>query len=430
MVLAAKLSARGVRVRVGNEPFELDGRHHPRGSFLIRREENPAPLVDTLMELAPPLGVEVHSTTTARIERGPDLGGGHWQLLVEPRIAIAAGNPLDYYSVGAAWHLLDRTFGLRVSLIDVTRLRRADLDRYNVLVLPNAWGGASALARALGKSGLEAISAWTSRGGTLVAIGSAALLAADEESELSAVRARSELLEEFPAPRFGLDDDAIRALERFQATGLRPGETVTPAGPYSAESWPEALGIPGPGEPVLGPGTWAMLGKLGERARKRGRLTPAGGNEDDEKAAKDGSPSKEEKKKARERADRRLRRFLPSGAIVSADLDRESYLAYGAGERVAVMVRASDALIARDPVRTVARYSPPDELHLGGLLWPEAAGRIALTAFSTREGKDRGQVILFSDDPSFRGYFWGTRRLFLNAVLLGPGVGTRQTIPW
>ena len=42
----------------------------------------------------------------------------------------------------------------------------------------------------------------------------------------------------------------------------------------------------------------------------------------------------------------------------------------------------------------------------------------------------RGQIILFADDPNFRGYFWGTSRLFLNAVLLGPGVGTSHIVPW
>ena len=33
-------------------------------------------------------------------------------------------------------------------------------------------------------------------------------------------------------------------------------------------------------------------------------------------------------------------------------------------------------------------------------------------------------------DPNFRGYFWGARRPFLNAVLLGPGLGTSRHVPW
>ena len=42
----------------------------------------------------------------------------------------------------------------------------------------------------------------------------------------------------------------------------------------------------------------------------------------------------------------------------------------------------------------------------------------------------RGQVILFVFDPLFRGYFEGSGRLLLNAVFLGPGLGTSQPLPW
>jgi hypothetical protein len=112
------------------------------------------------------------------------------------------------------------------------------------------------------------------------------------------------------------------------------------------------------------------------------------------------------------------------------DLDEEHWLAYGAGSRVPVIARARDALLARDPVATAGRFAAPDELHLGGLLWPEAAGRIAHTAFLTREGLGKGQIILFADDPNFRGYSLATQRLFLNAVLLGPGLGTERRVPW
>jgi hypothetical protein len=116
--------------------------------------------------------------------------------------------------------------------------------------------------------------------------------------------------------------------------------------------------------------------------------------------------------------------------VLRADLDPEHWLAYGVGERVAVLVRRGDALLARDPVETVGRYSAPATLHLGGLLWPEAVGRISQTAFASREAKGRGQVILFASDPNFRGYFWGSERLFLNAVVLGPGLGARHIVPW
>lgn len=260
-------------------------------------------------------------------------------------------------------------------------------------------------------------------------------------SALGSVKLRHEVLKDFPAPQLGLSADAVRMLERLQAAGLpRSGQASAYAGLYSEEVWPEALGVPGPGSPVLGAGTWAMLGAAGEAARKRGSLLAAPsepkerrangkkGENPGEDAANPGAG--DECQDALKRADARLRRFTPRGAIVRADLDPEHWLAFGAGEEVAVMARSEGSLIARDPVETAGRFAAPEWLYLGGLLWPEAAGRISRTAYLTREGVGRGQVILFSDDPNFRGYSRGTARLFLNAVLLGPGLGTERTVPW
>jgi hypothetical protein len=65
---------------------------------------------------------------------------------------------------------------------------------------------------------------------------------------------------------------------------------------------------------------------------------------------------------------------------------------------------------------------------MSGLLWPEAAQRIANSAFLTRERKGLGQIIMFSGEPIFRGATLGTNRLLLNAIVYGPGMGTRLNI--
>jgi hypothetical protein len=371
---------------------------------------------------------------------GPDLGGNDWRLINEPRIAIAAGPVLDFTSVGAAWHLLDRDFGLRASLVDVTQFSNLELDRYNVLVLPHAWGGGKQYHRIIDKKGLQALKSWVENGGTLIALAGGAEFAADSTTHLSKVRLRSQALEDFPAPRFGLAEEAIRTLERMQAMGLGPdGKPTNTAGLYASMNREQLLGVPGIGSPLLGPGSWAYLGTAGEAARKRGPLKPVSetaektkrkSGEKEAKTDKGKKLSEDEKKKERKRVDARLMRFRPSGAILRIDLDQEFWLAYGCGDRLSVMLRRVDALLARDPIQTAGRFAAPDKLHLGGLLWPEAAGRISQTAYVTREAMKKGQVILFAYDPNFRGYFWGSRRLFLNAAFLGPGLGTQQTIPW
>jgi len=132
----------------------------------------------------------------------------------------------------------------------------------------------------------------------------------------------------------------------------------------------------------------------------------------------------------RRRADDRLRRFAPQGALLRVDLDPDLYLTWGLPPELTVWVSADDAFVARAPVRVAAAFSGLDTIQRGGLLWPEAAARLAKTAYATREGVGRGQVILFLDNPAYRGWMLGSRRLFLNALLFGPGVGAEPPAPW
>jgi hypothetical protein len=123
---------------------------------------------------------------------------------------------------------------------------------------------------------------------------------------------------------------------------------------------------------------------------------------------------------------------------VKLDLNPEHWLNFGAAAQGADSTRLATvailytrrALVAQDPLEVPARVADAEQMRLAGLLWPEARQRWAKTAYATREGMGKGQVILFSEDPYFRAYFHGTKRLFLNAVLLGPGMGTRQSAPW
>ena len=77
-----------------------------------------------------------------------------------------------------------------------------------------------------------------------------------------------------------------------------------------------------------------------------------------------------------------------------------------------------------------ARFADPARRRLGGLLWPEARGRLARSAYLTRESAGNGQVVLFHSMPAFRGYHLATARLFANAVVLGPGLGASAPVAW
>ena len=115
---------------------------------------------------------------------------------------------------------------------------------------------------------------------------------------------------------------------------------------------------------------------------------------------------------------------------MKAELDTEEWLNIGLGESVPVTVYTRNAFLAKAPVNTVARFADRNDLRISGLLWPEARERWANTAYLTQERKGKGQVILFAAHPNQRGYFYGSRQMLVNAILLGPGFGTRFEGPY
>ena len=66
-----------------------------------------------------------------------------------------------------------------------------------------------------------------------------------------------------------------------------------------------------------------------------------------------------------------------------------------------------------------------------GVLGAAASTPLLNFACSSGAGGNKPNfVILFADDPGFRGWTLGTRRLLVNAILYGPGLGTRWSNPW
>ena len=404
MTAVAQLLERGASVRIALEPFAVAGRPFARGSALLRVRANPESLHAQVERVARHSGVLIHPTDSGRADAGPDLGGNRFPVLEAPRIALLCGNPVSFTSYGSLWHLFDHDLELRVSSLDVAALDEFDLSKYNVIVMPDAYGGGNAYARAMGPAGSDNLRTWVRAGGTLVAIGAGAAFAADSAQALSSVRLRQDVLAKH-APR--LARQPLPESPRLDALGDAP----RPAAPV------DNMPLLGAGarqfvQQVRPPGVHAALG-----VAKPPSATPS-------------TPMPEIAKEDIERADARLRRFRPRGAFVRADIDDDDWLTGGMARRLPVLLAHDLALIARAPVRVAARYAAADSLHLSGLLWPEAADRLARTAVVCRESQGKGQVILFAIDPTYRRANRASERLLLNAVLLGPGLGTSRPSPW
>lgn len=108
-----------------------------------------------------------------------------------------------------------------------------------------------------------------------------------------------------------------------------------------------------------------------------------------------------------------------NGAIFLADLDITHPIAFGITSRQLFINKNGPTLLlpSTNKYATVAQYtsSPFVNGYSSKSNIAKVAGSAALIASATGSG----EVILFADDPTYRGYWLGTERLFMNALFFG-----------
>jgi hypothetical protein len=108
--------------------------------------------------------VIIESVSSGYTTKGIDFGSNSLITLEIPKVAIIVGEGTTSSTVGEVWHLLDQRYGMVVNKIEVNRISRSDLSKYNVLVL----GGGS--YQALGTTGATQIKEFVQGGGTVIGI--------------------------------------------------------------------------------------------------------------------------------------------------------------------------------------------------------------------------------------------------------------------
>ena len=116
-----------------------------------------------------------------------------------------------------------------------------------------------------------------------------------------------------------------------------------------------------------------------------------------------------------------------AGTIFEAEYDRTHPLLFGyTGQRMSLFRNSTRTLDAgENPFAIPLRYT--DEPLLSGYASDENVAKIASSAVLRAERVGSGTVVCLIDNPLFRGVWWGTRRLFTNAIYFGPIV--KRTAP-
>ena len=86
------------------------------------------------------------------------------------------------------------------------------------------------------------------------------------------------------------------------------------------------------------------------------------------------------------------------------------------------MLEGSNFLTLSKEGANVAVFPASGPLHRAGFAWPQNTERLLRnTALLVEEPVGDGHVVLFANEPLFRGWWRALDKLVLNAIVLGPG---------
>ncbi|NEU10452.1 zinc carboxypeptidase [Flavihumibacter sp. R14] len=115
-------------------------------------------------------------------------------------------------------------------------------------------------------------------------------------------------------------------------------------------------------------------------------------------------------------------RYIP-GAIFKTRLDKTHPIGYGIRENTVPVFREGTGMFEkpRNPFATPVAYT--DKPLLAGYISKDNENALKGSASVICSSYGRGQVISFSDNPNFRAFWFGTSKLFMNAIFFGNTIG-------
>lgn len=150
-----------VRAKVAMKQFSTNGNDYDYGTIMIpvqNQSKNADELYTFLNMLAKESHVRIQAVATG-LTQGIDLGSNQFRSLSQPKVAMIVGRGVSPYDAGEIWHLLDQRYDMTLTKLDTDHLDRADLSRYNTIILPSA---------TLSKIAAEKLTTWVENGGTLI----------------------------------------------------------------------------------------------------------------------------------------------------------------------------------------------------------------------------------------------------------------------
>ncbi|MDZ4714326.1 MAG: M14 family metallopeptidase [Cytophagales bacterium] len=317
-----ELQEEGVIVRTSFKPLTIlvgaGEQTLPQGSLVLSVQQQKIDsdkLFEAVKKVSQSTGLEFISVETGLTSKGIDLGSGSVRSVPEPKVLMPIGTGVNSAEAGEVWHLLDQRIGLPVTKIDLQNFSRANLSKYNVLVMV---GG----TYPTDKPTVDKVKSWVQAGGTLITMKTASEWAIKQ----------------------GLVKEKLVGIDTIK------------------------------------------------------------------------NPKRVDFDKA---ADTEGARQL-GGSIFQVDLDNTNPIGFGFSDRKVSVYRNGRTYLqpSQTAYNTISQYTASPLI--GGYIHKSEIKKVANSAAILFTPLGQGRVILFADNPNFRGTWYGTNKLFLNALFFGP----------
>jgi len=316
------LLEKGVRVKVSTQSFtyrdDLINESFGFGTILVPAGIQDIPigeLYSLLKKISKDCGIEVYGLNTGLTPSGIDLGSGSFATLNKPRVLMLVGDGTSSRDAGEIWHLFDTRYKIPITMVDVNRFNRLNLNLYNAIILP---GGSY---NGIGTAGVDKLDSWIKNGGSLVAY-----------------------------------KDAARWVSSKELTDTKFNKIVSP-------------------DP-------SRLNSFIDRRKESSK------------------------------------QYI-SGAIFEIKIDLSHPLAFGFQRNIMPVFKTGTTVAELPEVPYSAPFRYTAKPLLSGYTSPENIERIKNSPFLTIHNSGRGRVISIMDNTNFRGVWYGTNKIFINAIFFG-----------
>ena len=375
-VMAIRLLKEGFRVAVASKYLRAGGVTYNPGTFVVRISRNSDAIHDAIKRLSNELGTIAVAVNSGYTDSGDtNVGSENVNSLQMPRIAILADEAVDQTSFGSIWWTLSR-YGIDSTAMTVSSIKSGALKNYNVLIMPN--GSVGRYLGDFGAGGVSTLKNWISGGGTLITMRGSSVFAALKDVGLTSSRLVGSAADE-ERNKVTEDEKTDKREETETRSSPSPSPKVTKS--PVADPTPSA-------EPVTDKRDWQaeVLPPIMSPSATAGKVP-------------EGVP----------------------GAIMRATVDRTTYLNYGVETDEIPVLLASGFFFRISKEGTNAlifEQKPKKPLTISGFVWENNTERLLKgTAYLIDEPTGAGHVILFAEEPFFRGIFRSTTRQFFNSIL-------------